>query len=137
MPEIVNRGSVRTVKAEILMYVLPIVAVGLILMAGVIFKYVGSSFEDQLMTSSLKNAQEVSDGVSAWLDKRMLETQLAANNPAARNLRNAPEAMNQNNKYRLELMSKIYPGVYDSVSWGPFDGSGPVWRDQGRVQGDA
>ena len=65
MPEIVNRGSVRTVKAEILMYVLPIVAVGLILMAGVIFKYVGSSFEDQLMTSSLKNAQEVSDGVSA------------------------------------------------------------------------
>lgn len=129
MPEIVNRGSVRTVKAEILMYVLPIVAVGLILMAGVIFKYVGSSFEEQLTTSSLKNAQEVSDGVSAWLDKRMLETQLAANNPAARNIRNAPEAMNQNNKYRLELMSKIYPGVYDSVSWGPFDGSGVLYGE--------
>ena len=70
-----NQGNVRTVKTEILMYVLPIVIIGLVIMSGIIFKYVGSTFEDQLTRSSLNNAQEVSDGVSAWLETRMLETQ--------------------------------------------------------------
>lgn len=51
-----SRTNVRTVKSEILMYVLPIVVIGLVLMAGVIFKYVGSTFEEQLTSSSLRNA---------------------------------------------------------------------------------
>jgi methyl-accepting chemotaxis protein len=117
----------RTVKTEILMYVIPIVVVGLMLMAGIIFRYVGSTFEEQLTSSSLKNAQEVANSVSAWLDTRMLETQNAANHPAAKNLKEAPELMNANNVYRLNLMNKIYPGIYDSVSWGPFDGSGVLY----------
>ena len=57
----------------------------------------------------------------------MLETRLAASHPAARALN--PELMNLNNKYRLELMEKAYPGVYDSVSWGPFDGSGVLYGE--------
>lgn len=122
-------GKVRTVKNEILMYVLPVVIIGLVVMVGVIFKYVGSTFEEQLTTTSLRNAQEVSDGVSSWLDARMLETQTAASNPAAKALKDSPEGMNENNKYRLALMNKIYPGVYDSVSWGPFDGSGVLYGE--------
>lgn len=124
-----NQGNVRTVKTEILMYVLPIVIIGLVIMSGIIFKYVGSTFEDQLTRSSLNNAQEVSDGVSAWLETRMLETQNAANIPSAKALRENPAGMNENNKYRLALMNKIYPGVYDSVSWGPFDGSGVLYGE--------
>lgn len=58
----------RTVKTEILFYVLPIVVIGLVVMAGIIFRYVGSTFEQQLTTSSLKNAQEVAGSVSDWLD---------------------------------------------------------------------
>ncbi|MBQ1615289.1 MAG: hypothetical protein II089_11690, partial [Selenomonas sp.] len=65
-------SGTRTVKTEILLYVLPIVAVGLILLAGIIFRYVGTTFEQQLTSSALKNAQEVASGVSAWLDTRML-----------------------------------------------------------------
>ena len=120
-----NKGNVRTVKGEILLFVLPIVAVGLIILSSVIFKYMGTTFEEQLMTTSMKNTLEVSESVSAWLDKRMLETRITASQPAARAL-NA-ELLNRNNVYRLELMEKAYPGVYDSVSWGPFDGSGVLY----------
>lgn len=121
-----NKGT-RTVKTEILMFVLPIVAIGLIALSTVIFKYMGSSFEEQLVTSSMSTASEVSEGVSSWLDARMLETQTAASHPAARNLN--PDLMNQNNQNRLQLMNKAYPGVYDSVSWGPFDGSGVLFGE--------
>lgn len=117
--------STRTVKGEILLFVLPIVAIGLIVLSGVIFKYMSNAFEEQLVSSAVKNSQEVSESVSAWLDKRMLETRLAASQPAARVL--DPTLMNKNNEYRLQLMEKAYPGVYDSVSWGPFDGSGVLY----------
>lgn len=117
----------RTVKAEILMLVLPIVIIGLVAMTGVIFKYMGSSFEAQIESSSLKNTEEVAGVVSDWLDARMLETQMTANSLAARGLPETADQMSANNEYRLQLMEKIYPGVYDSVSWGPFDGSGVLY----------
>ena len=82
----------------------------------------GDAFKEQIITSSLNNTREVSDGVSSWLDTRMLETQAAASNVASKTMN--VEMLNQNNIYRLELMDKKYPGVYDSVSWASMDGSG-------------
>ena len=115
----------RTVKAKILMFVLPIVVVGLVILSGVIFTYMKSTFETQILESSMTNTKEVGEGVSAWLDKRMLETHQTASSYAAKTM-NA-ELLNQNNVYRLKLMNQRYPGVYDSVSWGPFDGSGNLY----------
>ena len=122
-----SSSKARTVKTEILLFVLPIVAIGLIILTAVIFKYMGASFEEQLVSSALSNSKEVSEGVSAWLDKRMLETRLVAAQPAARVL--DPELLNRTNEYRMELMETAYPGVYDSVSWGPFDGSGVLYGE--------
>ena len=123
----------RTVKAEILAFVLPVVILGLLVLAGVIFKFTGSAFEEQLESSSLKTTAEVADGVSDWFDARMLETQMTANSLAARGLPDSQAELTANNELRLKLMEKVYPGVYDSVSWGPFDGSGLLhgWTKSG------
>ena len=123
----------RTVKAEILVFVLPVVIIGLLVLAGVIFKFTGSAFEEQLESSSLKTTAEVADGVSDWFDARMLETQMTANSLAARGLPGSQAELTANNELRLKLMEKVYPGVYDSVSWGPFDGSGLLhgWTKSG------
>ena len=115
----------QTVKGKILLLVIPTVVIGLIVMSGVIFNYIKSAFEEQILTSSMQNTNEVGTGVSDWLDKRMMETHETASTPIAKNV-NA-ELLNQNNIYRYELMTKRYPGVYDSVSWGPFDGSGVLY----------
>ena len=117
--------NIQSVKGKILVLVIPIVVVGLVIMSGVIFNYIKSAFEEQIMTSSMKNINEVGLGVSEWLDKRMMETHETAATPFAKSV-NA-ELLNQNNIYRYELMTKRYPGVYDSVSWGPFDGSGNLY----------
>ena len=114
--------NVRTVKGKILLLVLPIVVIGLCILSGTIFKYMGDAFEEQIITSSLNTTKEVSSVVSGWLDTRMLETQAAASNVAAKTMN--IELLNQNNVYRLELMDKKYPGIYDSVSWAALDGSG-------------
>ncbi len=117
--------NTQTVKGKILVMVLPIVAIGLILMAVIIFRYASSAFENQIIESNTNNVREVGEGVSEWLDKRMLETAETAATYGAKNA-NA-ELMNQNSIYRLQLMNQRYPNVYDSVSWGPFDGSGVLY----------
>ena len=117
--------NTQSVKGKILILVIPIVVIGLVIMSGVIFNYAKSAFEEQILTSSMQNTEEVGTGVSEWLDKRMMETHETASTPMAKTV-NA-ELLNQNNIYRLELMKKRYPDVYDSVSWGPFDGSGVLY----------
>ena len=117
-------GGPKTVKAEILAFVLPVVIVGLLVLSGIIFKYTSSAFEEQLVAGSEKTTAEVADGVSDWMAARMLEAQMTANSLAARGLPATQADLIANNELRLKLMEKIYPGVYDSVSWGPFDGSG-------------
>ena len=116
-----------SVKSKILLLVIPTVAVGLILMATVIFNYVKSEFEAQILSSSTRNTLEVGEEVSEWLDKRMLETAETAASPIAKTV-NA-ELLNQNNVYRYSLMKERYPDVVDSVSWGPFDGSGVLYGE--------
>ena len=119
--------NIQSVKGKILFLVIPTVALGLIIMASVIFNYVKSEFESQIINSSTHNTLEVGEGVSEWLDKRMLETAETAATPMAKSL-NA-ELLNQNNVYRYGLMKQRYPGVVDSVSWGPFDGSGVLYGE--------
>lgn len=119
--------NIQSVKGKILFLVIPTVAIGLILMASVIFNYVKSEFESQIISSSTRNTLEVGEGVSEWLDKRMLETAETAATPMAKTL-NA-DLLNQNNVYRYGLMKQRYPGVVDSVSWGPFDGSGVLYGE--------
>ena len=119
--------NTKSVKSKILLLVIPTVAVGLILMATVIFNYVKSEFEAQILSSSTRNTLEVGEEVSEWLDKRMLETAETASNPIAKTV-NA-ELLNQNNVHRYALMKERYPGVVDSVSWGPFDGSGTLYGE--------
>ena len=117
--------NIQTVKGKILVFVLPIVIVGLVILSAVIFEYMKGSFEEQIINSSMNTTREVSESVSAWLDKRMLETHETASTPFAKNV--DANALNQNNINRLKLMQARYPGVYDSVSWGPFDGSGVLY----------
>ena len=115
----------KTVKSKILLRVIPTVAVGLIVMAAVIFNFVKGEFEQQIIESSMNNANEVGEGVSEWLDKRLLETAETASTYGAKTAN--IELMNRNNVYRYELMGNKYPGVYDSVSFGLMDNSGILY----------
>ena len=115
----------RSVKTEILMFVLPIVIIGLVVMSGVIFKYVANAFDEQITRSQQETVSETTDVISEWLDARMLETKISSNNTGAKTM--DPNLLNRNTQLRYEQMEKEYPGVYDSVSWGPFDGSGNLY----------
>ena len=123
--------DVRSVKGKILLFVLPVVILGLVVLSGAAYRYMDMTIEEQLIANAQRSSEDTSDFIESWLDARMLETQLTASNPALRNIQHDPAAANKNNAYRLQLMRQRYPDVYDSVSWGPFDGSGTLYGQTG------
>jgi len=116
-----------SLKGKILLLILPFIIVGLVILTGVSYKFVDSVLQEEILKSSDERTVEVADNINSWLDARLLEVQTAATNPAARNATADPAAATKNNVYRLQLMQKLYPNVYDSVSWGYFDNSGVLW----------
>ena len=114
-----------SVKGQILRFILPMVAIGLVILAVVSIKSMGDSFEREITSSASITTKEISDEVSEWLDMKLLETQLSASNPVAKSME--IDRLNLNNQYRYNLLSQKYPGVYDSVSWAPLDGSGVTY----------
>ncbi len=107
-------------KGKVLLFILPITIFGLIVLSGVSYQYVNSVLESELLGGAQRETKEVALNIDSWLDARLLETQLAASNPAARNAVSDPATATKNNEYRLQLMQKKFPNVYDSVSWGVF-----------------
>ena len=119
--------NIKSVKGKILAFVLPVVILGLAAISVVAYQYMDSAMNDLLVKSATRSTGDVSSLIESWLDARMLETQETASTPALKNIKNDPQAANQNNVYRYKLMQERYPGVYDSVSWGYFDGSGTLY----------
>lgn len=117
----------QSVKTKLLIFVLPIIIIGLIILSVIAYKYMGNVLQETLLDNATKQTADVSQNIDAWLDARLLETELTASNPVSRHIADDPGAARQNNIYRLQLLQKRYPGVYDSVSWGNFDGSGVLW----------
>ena len=119
--------NIHSVKGKVLAFVLPVVILGLAALSGIAYKYMDSAIENLLVTSATTNTEHVSKLVESWLDARMLETQETASSVTMKGIKENPEAAKRNNEYRLKLMNQRYPDVYDSVSWGYFDGSGTLY----------
>nr|WP_231038460.1 methyl-accepting chemotaxis protein [Pectinatus haikarae] len=117
----------RSVKTKLLMAILPVIIIGLIVLSTIAYKYMENVLQEELVDNAAKRAVDISQNIDAWLDARLLETELTASNPVSRNIAADPGAARQNNLYRLQLLQKKYSDVYDSVSWGYFDGSGVLW----------
>ena len=58
----------KSVKSKILLLVIPTVAVGLILMATIIFNYVKAEFETQILSSSTRNTLEVGEEANGLIN---------------------------------------------------------------------
>ncbi len=111
-------------KGKMLIFILPITILGLVTLSLVSYYFFQSVLDKELVNQTDKNVTEVSENIDGWLDARLLETQMVAINPTAKNIKNDPATANKANEYRLKFMSEKVPNTYDSVSWGYFDNSG-------------
>lgn len=111
-------------RTKMLMFVLPITIIGLLTITFVSYYFFKSTLEKELVTGTEQNVAEISLNINGWLEERLLETEITAVSPTYKNIVNDQDSANKLNEYRLKLMNEKFPGTYDSVSWGFFDGSG-------------
>lgn len=60
------------------MLVLPIVAIGLVVLSVVIYRYMSDVLDRQILESAIVSTQDTSDAIGTWMNERKLETQQAA-----------------------------------------------------------
>lgn len=119
-----NAGGGRSVKGKILIQVLPIVAVGLMILTGVIYYYMNGAMQKEILTRAIDSTESTSQEISTWVGARILETQETAGSPAAVSATGNPGAISAVNAPRWALMKEQFSRSYESVGYVALDGSG-------------
>lgn len=111
------------IRTKILLMALSIVAVGLIVLTGIVYKYMDGVLEKEVMSRAVSNTESMSDSLSAWMGTMMFETQKTATEPDVQSGAADPAAINM---VRWKLAKEVYSGIYENVGFGAYDGSGNV-----------
>ncbi len=121
----VSTLGAKSIRGKLLVLVLPIVAIGLLVLSGVIYRYMDEVLERQILESAIVSTQDTTDAVGDWMNARRMETQQSA--PAYMNAGNAAVAL-QVTEPRWKLMKEQFSRSYDNVGYVPLDGSGTLWK---------
>lgn len=108
-------------RSKLLLSILPIVAVGLLVLSVIAYTQFTQVIERELVNSMSKNTDEVARGINSWIEGRLLEVETAAANPAAKQSVNNLEQMNSLNAARKKLLDSKFPGQYANAWFGDLD----------------
>ncbi|MBQ1868783.1 MULTISPECIES: methyl-accepting chemotaxis protein [Selenomonas] len=122
----VSTLGAKSIRAKLLLLVLPIVAVGLIVLSGVIYRYMDEVLERQILESAIVSTQDATDAVGDWMNERKMETQQSA--PAYINAGNDAAAVQKATEPRWKLMKEQFARSYDNVGYVPLDGTGTLLK---------
>ena len=122
----VSTLGAKSIRAKLLLLVLPIVAVGLIVLSGVIYRYMDEVLERQILESAIVSTQDATDAVGDWMNERKMETQQSA--PAYINAGNDAAAVQKTTEPRWKLMKEQFARSYDNVGYVPLDGTGTLLK---------
>jgi methyl-accepting chemotaxis protein len=108
-------------KSKLLLSILPIVAIGLLVLSVIAYSQLTQVIERELVNSMSKNTDEVARGINNWIEGRLLEVEAAAANPMVRQSVNNLEQMNSLNAARKKLLEAKFPGQYANCWFGDLD----------------
>ena len=109
------------------MLVLPIVAIGLVVLSVVIYRYMSDVLDRQILESAIVNTQDTSDAIGTWMNERKLETQQAA--AAYPQSGGDSGAVVQANAPRWKLLKEQFARSYDYAGYVPLDGTATLWQE--------
>lgn len=117
----------QSIRAKLLMLVLPIVAIGLVVLSVVIYRYMSDVLDRQILESAIVSTQDTSDAIGTWMNERKLETQQAA--AAYPQSGGDSGAVVQANAPRWKLLKEQFARSYDYAGYVPLDGTATLWQE--------
>ncbi|SDG11304.1 methyl-accepting chemotaxis sensory transducer with Cache sensor [Selenomonas sp. WCT3] len=122
----VSTLGAKSIRMKLLLLVLPIVAVGLVVLSGVIYRYMDGVLERQLLDSAIVGTQDTTDSIGNWMNERKLETQQST--PAYMSAGSDSSAIQKANEPRWKLMKEQFVRSYDNIGYVPLDGNGNLLK---------
>lgn len=104
-----------SLKVKLLLWVLPIIIVGMLFMGFAAFSYINRVIENELSVSMLKAVQRSADLVNKWLETLMVEPETIASTPAAKHINESFELFDQQNINRHLALHLKYPDIFRDI----------------------
>lgn len=102
-------------RAKLLLFIMPVVILGLLAVG--IFAYVGinSLIEDELSKSMLATTGETANSINTWLKDHMLEPEAIASTPTAKTINTNLASVDAMNMSRYNSLREKYPDVFQDI----------------------
>ena len=107
--------KISSLKVKLLLWVLPIVIFGMIIMSIVAFGYINMVIEQELTGNRQMVIDRSAEMINRWLVTMMLEPETIASTPAAKNINNSFSPFDLQNINRYKVLHKKYPDIFQDI----------------------
>ena len=101
-----------SLRAELLLWVMPIVVTGLLSLSFGAFWYIKNVIEDELSKSMLASVGKSAESINMWLATIMLEPETRAATPAAKGINQDFSLLDTQNINRHKFLHAKYPEIF-------------------------
>jgi methyl-accepting chemotaxis protein len=96
-------------RFKMIFLILPIVIIGLVSLSFIIYLQVSSTLEKQTYESMQSKTEETADSINLWLKAKLVEIEIYASNPLARNMNADLSSLEEMNVNRFQQVLKLFP----------------------------
>lgn len=106
-----------SIRGKILLFVLPIIAVGLVVFSAMIYHNMNQAMQKEILTRSIEKTENVNSNITKWLQSASMETQLSANNPLVKQNIGDNAFLNAMNEERWKIAGNTYARTYMYIGY--------------------
>ena len=126
---------VLSLKFKLLIWVLPILLAGMLLMGFVAFSYMITIIESELTSSKYQGMARTAESIDRWFKTLMLEPETIASTPAAKNINVSFDDFDIQNINRHMVLHEKYPDIFEDIYGSNREGVyHTVIREKGEIQ---
>ena len=104
-----------SLMGKILLWIMPIVIVGLLSLSFAAYKYINIVIEDELSNSMLVSVSKSAESINRWLATIMLEPETIASTPAAKRINDDFNAFDTQNINRHKILHEKHPDIFQDI----------------------
>jgi PAS domain S-box-containing protein len=102
-------------KNKLLLRIMPILLIGLLSLSGGAYWYINRLIKEDLTASMLATTGKTAESINTWFKTLMLEPEVIASSPAARNINTDFRQIDRLNVDRFKALHEKYPDIFQDI----------------------
>jgi PAS domain S-box-containing protein len=107
--------KILSLRAKLLLFVMPIILAGLILLTAGAYWFIKSVIEEELTSSMMASVSKSAESINRWISTLMLEPETIASTTAAQKINENFAILDNQNLQRHKTLHKKFPDIFKDI----------------------